>query len=95
MEHYIIVKYKNDIAKDRNSLHEEIACLFKQALHIDGIHLVRIIKACMLGPKRYDLMIHMVMEKEALLLFDQSDIHAKWKKQYGIYIENKVIFDGE
>lgn len=38
-------------------------------------------------------MIEMVLTPQALELFDNSQIHKKWKTEYGKYIVNKTIFD--
>ena len=40
-------------------------------------------------------MICVEMEREALGLFDASDIHREWKETYGGYLETKAIFDCE
>lgn len=93
MEHIILVKYKSWVG-EREVLKEEIEDLFEKALDIEGVRRVRVLNACTTGPKRYDVMIHMTMEKESLALFDRSPIHAKWKEEYGNLIEDKVIFDG-
>lgn len=38
-------------------------------------------------------MIKMELTQAALIDFDNSWIHAKWKKDYGENIESKIIFD--
>ena len=40
-------------------------------------------------------MIKMDLSKEALKVFDNSEIHKRWKEEYGTYIANKTIFDCE
>ena len=46
-------------------------------------------------PNRYDLMIRMVLSKNALNEFDNGEIHKEWKEKFGKYIMNKTIFDCE
>ena len=92
MQHYIIVKY-NEKAADREGLLKEIGSLFEQALRLEGIHSVRVRPAVLLSDIRYDLMICMEMEREALAAFDASAIHSQWKSAYSGYVKHKVIFD--
>jgi hypothetical protein len=35
----------------------------------------------------------MYLTTEGLKAFDNSWIHAKWKEEYGKYIQSKTIFD--
>ena len=44
---------------------------------------------------RYDLMIEIDMEPEALDAYDRSVWHHQWKEQYGSLLEKKAIFDHE
>ncbi len=92
MQHYIIVKY-NETAIDREALLKEIGSLFEQAVRMDGIHSVEVRPAVLMSDIRYDLMICMEMEREALAAFDASFIHSQWKSGYSGYIRHKVIFD--
>ncbi|NLB91288.1 MAG: hypothetical protein GX786_08750 [Clostridiales bacterium] len=92
MNHYIIVKYLPHITR-KEEMYHEIVSLFKEALQLEGIKKVEVYQASVVSDIRYDLMIHMVMEKEALPIFDHSWIHHEWKKNYAQYISHKVIFD--
>ena len=38
-------------------------------------------------------MINMDLSLSALTEFDNSDIHKKWKEEFGKYIISKTIFD--
>ena len=49
--------------------------------------------SCSERPNRYDMMIEMVMEPEALPVYDASEPHLRWKQEYGSHIEAKAIFD--
>lgn len=94
MKHYIIVKFNSD-GKAYENLCSEIRKLFQGSLEIQGVHSVAFHTSVMDLPNRYDLMICMEMEKEALPLFDGSEIHAAWKKNFSGYLESKAIFDCE
>lgn len=93
MKHLIIVKF-NDSVNLKNIV-EPIKKLFSKSLEIDGITKVEVFLSNSNKPNRYDLMIEMLLTKEALTKFDNSDIHKQWKAEYGRYIINKTIFDCE
>ena len=44
---------------------------------------------------RYDLMIVLDMDDDALPIWDKSSLHQKWKAEFGSRIEKKCIFDCE
>lgn len=92
MNHYIIVKFQQDIA-DREHLYREIEGLFARSTELDGIHRVQIHRSSIDLPNRHDLMIHMEMEPQALPAFDSSWIHREWKERFGEFLVNKTIFD--
>lgn len=48
---------------------------------------------CIDRPNRYDLMITIDMDEEALAAYDASDPHHEWKETFGDLIEKKAIFD--
>ncbi len=93
MRHYIIVKFK-----DREVLDEimgSVRDIFERTLVIEGIHSVRLDRCCINRDNRYDLMITIDMDKEALSSYDISEPHREWKEKYGSIIEKKAIFDCE
>ena len=45
--------------------------------------------------KDYDLMIVLEMDEEALPGWDASEIHHRWKDEYGHLVAKKAIFDCE
>lgn len=94
MKHYIIVKFNGE-GKAQTDICNDIRKLFRRSLEIEGIYDVRLHPSVMDLPNRYDLMICMEMEKGVLPLFDGSEIHAAWKKDFSGYLESKVIFDCE
>ena len=69
--------------------------LFSGCTEIGGVHGCEIIENCVDRPNRYDLMIVISMDADALTAWDESGIHKKWKKEYGESIEKKAIFDCE
>ena len=93
MRHYIIVKFEESINID--NIIEPIKELFNQALKIEGVKSIEVKVKNIDLPNRHDLMIEMNLTKEALNIFDNSEIHKKWKEEYGKYIVNKTIFDCE
>lgn len=92
MKHYIIVKF-NETVRDKAALCGEIEALFADAEKIEGIHRVSFYPSVIDLPNRYDLMILLEMNREALPLFDASNIHRDWKAGYSGYLTDKTIFD--
>ena len=93
MRHFIIVKLKDP--KEKEALAGPVKALFDQTLAIPGIHEVKLHLSCSERSNRYDMMIEMVMEPEALPVYDASEPHLRWKQEYGSHIEAKAIFDCE
>lgn len=93
MKHYIIVKFekKINVKEVLNSIKE----LFEKALDISGVEKLEIYTSNVDLPNRYDLMIKMTLSPSALTEFDNSEIHKKWKEEFGEHIINKTIFDCE
>ncbi len=94
MKHYIIVKYTPEVTKElKQQLLEPIRELFSHLYEIEGITSVEVCPNCVDRSNRYDLMIEIEMEKDALPIYDESQWHHMWKQQYSKYIEKKTIFD--
>lgn len=93
MKHYIIVKFDESV--DANEMVSQIRELFHKALDINGVDKVEIYVSNIDLPNRHDLMIKMSLSQIALELFDNSEVHKKWKSEYGRYIIQKKIFDCE
>jgi len=96
MKHYIISKFNKDI--DRNKLPlmlEDIKAIFNKTLDIEGIYNVEYKLNCINRDNRYDLMIVIEMDKEALEAYDNCAAHHEWKDKYGSLLEKKAIFDCE
>ena len=94
MKHCIIVKY-NDTVTDKAALLEEIKTLFAPCAHIPGVHGLLFCPTATDFPNRYDLMIALDMDREALEAFNASEVHHVWKRDYAKYLASKAIFDGD
>ena len=94
MKHDILVKYKPEVTKERKAeLIPEIAELFGHTKEIPGIHDVTLYPNVVERENRYDLMIEIDMDREALEAYDSSVWHRQWKEQYGSLLASKAIFD--
>lgn len=74
---------------------EPVTDLFSKLTDMDGIYDVVIHTCCIDRPNRYDIMIEINMDKDALERYDRCEIHRKWKQTYSDMIESKAIFDCE
>ena len=96
MKHDILVKYKPEITKEQKAeLIPEIKALFEHTTEIPGIHGVTLYPNVVERENRYDLLIEIDMDREALEAYDSSIWHHQWKEQYGSLLANKAIFDWE
>lgn len=96
MKHYILAKYKAEVTreqKERNA--PKILALFRETLSIEGIKNVEMHTNCVQRENRYDLMIEIDMDREALEAYDACLPHKRWKETYGPLLEKKAIFDCE
>lgn len=94
MKHLILVKWKETV-DNAPQLRDEAEALFRETLAIPGIHGVRAIPGLKTAANRYDLMIEMDMDMEALPAYNDSAAHKRWKADYSDRIEKKAIFDAE
>ena len=88
MKHCIIAKF-NESVVDKPAAIESVKALFASAAPIEGVNGIVIHENCV------DLMIVVEMEKAALPNWDASEIHHRWKNQFGGRLEKKAIFDYE
>ena len=94
MKHDILVKYNAGVTKQQKAeLIPEIQALFDNTTEIQGIHGVTLYPNVVDRENRYDLLIEIDMEREALEIYDRSRWHRQWKEQYGHLLEKKAIFD--
>lgn len=94
MLHHILVKWKKRPA-DAAALCREVEEVFRPTLAIPGVHEVKVIPNVIDRPNRYDMLIVLIMDAEALPLYDACEAHHRWKGEYGALIEKKAIFDCE
>lgn len=95
MKHCILVKLTAEGKENLPGMFPDIRNLFIRTLEIPGIEAVEFKENCIERPNRSDLLIMMTMEKEALPVYDTSEAHLLWKRNYSKYIESKAIFDFE
>lgn len=94
MRHHIMVKW-NDQAPDHEQLRREIEALFQAVLTVPGVYQVEVLPNVIDRPNRYDLLILLTMDKEALPGYDGCDAHHAFKETYTPYMAKKAIFDCE
>ena len=93
MKHYIIAKFKDGC--DKAAFVQPVRELFEETLAIPGIHAVTVKPCAIDRPNRYDLMIVIDMDREALAAYDASSPHKRWKEKYGELLLAKAMFDSE
>ena len=91
MKHYIIVKFVE--GTDVKALVGPVKAIYDETLSIPGVHGVDVKLSNSDRANRYDLMIVMDMDKEALPAYDVSVPHLRWKTEYGDRVAKKAIFD--
>ena len=94
MKHCILAKFKPEVAK-KQTLYERIRAMFSEAEQISGVHGVEVYTNCIDRSNRYDVMIVLDMDREALAIWDDSALHHSWKETFGELLEKKAIFDHE
>lgn len=92
MLHHILVKLKEPPV-NQEAFRREVEGVFEGVLVIPGVHSVKVLSNVIDRPNRYDLMIVIDMDKDALPLYDASEAHLRWKADYGHLIDKKAIFD--
>ena len=94
MKHCILIKWNKEVI-DKHEFVKNVRSIFDKLLEIDGIHGVEYLENCIDRANRFDLLIRIDMNKEALPVYDESDPHHEWKEKYGKFVESKAIFDFE
>ena len=94
MKHCILAKW-NETVTDKAALLAQVRALYAAADDIPGVRGVTVHPCCIDRPNRYDLMIVLDVDKEALPNWDASGLHHRWKDEYGGLLEKKAIFDYE
>jgi hypothetical protein len=75
MKHYIIAKFNEGC--EWKPMIGAITELFEETLQIPGVHAVTVKPCCINRPNRYDIMIEMEMDPEALTVYDACEAHKK------------------
>lgn len=94
MKHCILAKFADRSVLTPAFLNE-LKQLFAPCNGIEGVRGARLISNCVDRENRYDLLIMIDMDKDALPRWDASDIHKAWKNNYGALLQSKAIFDTE
>lgn len=94
MKHCILAKWNENVT-DKAALLPPITALFGTVNTIPGVRGAEIYPCCIDRANRYDVMIVLDMDKEALPNWDASAVHHQWKGEYGALIKKKAIFDYE
>ena len=95
MKHCIIAKYKPQAYERRAELLPRIREIFAVAGEIPGVRGAEVYPNCVAWENRYDVMIVLEMDRDALPLYDDSEMHHRWKDEFGGLLEKKAIFDYE
>ena len=93
MLHHILVKWNP--TEEKQAAVQAVRALYAEATVISGVHRVEIRENVTPRENRYDLMIVLDMDDDALPIWDKSSLHQKWKAEFGSRIEKKCIFDCE
>ncbi|MBR5109072.1 MAG: hypothetical protein IK099_02660 [Clostridia bacterium] len=91
MKHYIIAKFIE--GTDVKALAGPVKKIFDETLAIPGVHGVDVKLSNSDRANRFDIMIIMDMDREALPAYDAFQPHIRWKTEYGNVIAKKAIFD--
>lgn len=96
MKHCVLAKFADEVTKDeKQAMIPAIRGLFEHTTEIDGIHSVTLRENCIDRQNRYDIMIVIDMQPEALPAYDECTWHQQWKADYSKYLQAKAIFDYE
>ena len=107
MKHCILAKFTPEAKAQRAALLPRIREIFSAAADIPGVHGAEVIPNCVDRDNRYDVLIRLDMDREALPLYDvsampaaltaydASAMHHRWKDEFTPLLEKKAIFDHE
>ena len=82
MKHCILVKWNSKVA-DKTDFTLNVKSVFDKLLQIEGIHKIDYRENCIDRDNRFDLLICIDMDKDALPIYDISEPHQEWKEKYG------------
>lgn len=92
MLHHILVKWTDEVS-DKAALAAEVERLFQGVLTVNGVCGVTVHPNVINRPNRYDLLIRIDMDENALPAYDDCPTHHRWKDEYGHLVAKKAIFD--
>lgn len=96
MNHIMLAKFKQDYSKEQKSkIFLDIQKIYDNAKTIPGVYDIEYHTNCIDRPNRYDIYVNIIMDKEALPLWDACKWHEQWKVEYNHMLESKCIFDYE
>ena len=95
MKHCILAKFTPEAKAQRAALLPRIREIFSAAADIPGVHGAEVIPNCVDRDNRYDVLIRLDMDREALSLYDVSAMHHRWKDEFTPLLEKNAIFDHE
>lgn len=96
MRHCILVKFNDTVDHAaKQKMLPEIQKLFDPLTEMEGIRSVRLFPCTVNRANRYDLLIRIEMDPASLPVYDESEPHRIWKRDYARYLERKAIFDYE
>ena len=93
MKHHVIIKISDPSALPYLAAKAEE--IFQKTTSVPGVRSVEVHRSCSDIPNRFDLMIIIDMEPEALAAYDASEPHQEWKKLCDPLLASKAIFDCE
>ena len=94
MKHYILAKFLPQFA-EKLPFFCRIEEIFSTVDEIPGVYAARVYTNCIDRENRYDVMIVLDMEQDALPAWDESEQHRRWKAEFAELLEKKAIFDHE
>jgi len=95
MKHCILAKYRAEVYPRREVLLPRIREIFAPLTDLPGIHGVRVYPNCVARDNRYDVLIVLDMERDALPLYDGSAPHHLWKEEFGPLLAQKGLGEVE
>ena len=95
MKHCILAKYTPEAYAWRVELLPRIREIFSVSAEIPGVGGAEVIPNCVDRDNRYDVLIRLDMDADALPRYDVSTMHHRWKDEFGPLLEKKAIFDYE
>lgn len=102
MKHCILAKFTPEAKAQRAALLPRIREIFSAAADIPGVHGAEVIPNCVDRDNRYDVLIRLDMDREALSLYDVSAMHTGgrtslrpcWRRRPSLIMNHNHQFTG-